>query len=67
MIILTFADNEEAIFQKAVSILTNEVPIKIVQPVNSAVLYFKGLEILQHQHRVLRNSIDINLTLPYPP
>ena len=62
MIILTFADNEEAIFQKAVSILTNEVPIKIVQPVNSAVLYFKGLEILQHQHRVLRNSKDVNLT-----
>lgn len=62
MIVLTFTDNEEAVFQKAVSLLTNEFQIEVVQPAISSILSFRGLEILQHQHRVLRNSKDVNLT-----
>ena len=62
MIVLTFTDNEETVFQKAVSLLTNEFQIEVVQPANSSILSFQGLEILQHQRRVLRDSKDVRLT-----
>ncbi len=62
MIIITFKDHEEAVFQKAVSLLTNEFQIEVVQPTNSSILSFQGLEILQHQRRVLRDSKDVRLT-----
>ena len=62
MIVLTFTDNEEAVFQKAVSLLTNEFQIEVIQPVTSSILSFQGLEILQHQRRVLRDSKDVRLT-----
>lgn len=62
MIIMTFKENEEAVFQKAVSILTNEFSIKVIQSVSPSVLYFNDLEILKHQHRVLRDNRDVRLT-----
>ncbi len=62
MIVLTFTDNEDAVFQKAVSLLTNEFQIEVVQPVSSSILSFQGLEILQHQRRVLRDNKDVRLT-----
>ena len=62
MLVLTFTDNEEAVFQKAVSLLTNEFQFEVVQPATSSILSFKGLEILQHQRRVLRDCKDVRLT-----
>lgn len=62
MIVLTFTDNEEAVFQKAVSLLSNEFQIEAVQPIASSILSFQGLEIRKHQRRVLRNSKDVRLT-----
>lgn len=62
MIIITFEDHEETVFQKAVSLLTNEFQIEVVQPATSSILSFQGLEILQHQHRVLRDNKDVRLT-----
>lgn len=62
MIVLTFADNEEAVFQKAVSLLSNEFQLEAVQPIASSILSFQGLEIRTHQRRVLRDSKDVRLT-----
>lgn len=62
MIVLTFSDSEETVFQRAVSLLTNEFQIDVVEPISSAVLSFQGLEILQHQRRVLRDKSDVRLT-----
>lgn len=62
MIVLTFSDSEETVFQRAVSLLTNEFQIDVVEPISSAVLSFQGLEILQHQRKVLRDKSDVRLT-----
>lgn len=62
MIVLTFTDSEETAFQRAVSLLTGEFGVETVEPVSSAVLSFHGLEIRQHQRRVLRDRRDVRLT-----
>lgn len=62
MIVLTFTDSEEAAFQRAVSLLGSEFGVETVKPVSSAVLSFHGLEIRQHQRRVLRDRRDVRLT-----
>ena len=63
MIVLTFSDSEETIFKRAVSLLADELQIEAEQqPVSLPVLSFQGLEILQHQRRVLRDRRDVRLT-----
>lgn len=63
MIVLTFKDSEETVFQRAVSLLADELQIEMVQQsVSPSVLSFHGLEIWQHQHRVLRDRRDVCLT-----
>lgn len=62
MIVLTFTDNEEAIFQKAVSLLSNEFQLEVEQPIASSILSFQGLEIWKNQRRVLLDSKDVRLT-----
>ena len=63
MLILTFKDNEEAVFEKIVSLLTDEFQTEVIpQLVSSSVLSFQDLEIHQQQRRVLRNKKDIKLT-----
>ena len=63
MIVLTFSDSEETVFKRAVSLLADELQIEVEQqPVSPSVLSFQGLEILQHQHRVLRDRRDVRLT-----
>ncbi len=53
MIVLTFEDSEETVFQRAVSLLADELRIEVVQQsVSPSVLSFHGLEIWQHQRRV---------------
>lgn len=60
--ILTFKDSEEKIFEKAMSVLANDIQIENIQPAVSPVLAFPGLEIRLHQRRVLRDGKDIALT-----
>ena len=38
------------------------IPLEAIQPPQSPALVFSGLEIRQHQRRVLRDGIDIYLT-----
>ena len=62
MIVLTFKDSEETVFQRVVSLLADEFQIEAEQPVSPSILSFQGLEIWQHQHRVLRDRRDVRLT-----
>lgn len=59
---LTFRDSEEKIFEKAMTVLANDIHLEIVQPAPSPVLSYPGLEIRLHQRRALRDGEDINLT-----
>lgn len=60
---LTFSDSEETVFKRAVSLLADELQIEAEQQsVSPSALSFQGLEILQHQHSVLRDRRDVRLT-----
>lgn len=61
IIIIRADDSDNVLFQKIVSILT-ENQIDKLQIVPCSVLSFPGLEIKPHQRRVLRDGTDINLT-----
>lgn len=62
MIVLSFKDSEEKMFEKALAVLGEDIQLEVVQSVSSPVLSFPGLEIRLHQRRVLRNGTDIILT-----
>lgn len=62
MLILTFNGNEEKAIKKVISALADEIEFEVLQAVSSPMLSFPGLEIRQHQRRVLRNGKDIKLT-----
>ena len=59
---MTFEDNEETLLNRVLSVLENEIPLERPDPISVSVLSYPGLEIRQHQHRVLRNGSDIYLT-----
>ncbi|MCI9592669.1 MAG: response regulator transcription factor [Lachnospiraceae bacterium] len=59
---LTFNDNEEKAIEKVIAALANEIEFEVVRSVSTPMLSFSGLEIRQHQRRVLRNGKDIKLT-----
>ena len=48
--------------EKAITALADMIPLEAIQPPQSPALVFPGLEIRQHQRRVLRDGIDIYLT-----
>ena len=63
MIVPTFSDSEETVFQRAVSLLAGELEIEVEQqPVSPSALFFQGLEIFQHQRRAVRDRRDVCLT-----
>ena len=62
MILLAFKDSEEKIFEKAMTVLANDIQLEIVQPAHPPVLSYPGLEIRLHQRRVVRDGQDITLT-----
>ena len=59
---LVFNDTEEKAVEKAITALADMIPLEAVQPPQSPALVFPGLEIRQHQRRVLRDGLDIYLT-----
>ena len=62
MLILTFNDNEKKAIEKVIAALANEIEFEVLRSVSTPMLSFSGLEIRQHQRRVLRNGKDIKLT-----
>ena len=59
---LTFNDTEEKAVKKAITALTEMIPLETIQPPQSPALIFPGLEIKLHQHQILKDGADINLT-----
>lgn len=59
---LIFNDTEEKAVEKAIAALADMIPLEAIQPPQSPALIFPGLEIRLHQHRVLKDGIDIPLT-----
>lgn len=62
MLILTFNDSEEKAVEKVIAALADKIEFEVMRSVSPPMLSFSGLEIRQHQRRVLRNGIDISLT-----
>ena len=60
--VLTFKENEERIFQKILSILSDEPEIRPVQPQVAPVISFPGLTIHPYQRQVFRGETEIPLT-----
>ena len=60
--VIEFGNNEETLFKRLLSVLRNEMPLEHQYLVPDSVLSYSGLEIRQHQRRVLRDGSDIYLT-----
>ncbi|RKI42495.1 DNA-binding response regulator [bacterium D16-51] len=59
---LTLNEQEEKLIDKIVSAITDYVQIEPMKVAPAPVLSFPGLEIRQHQRRVLQNGEDVYLT-----
>ena len=59
---LTLNEQEEKVIDKIISAIADYIQIEPIQVAPASVLSFPGLEIRQHQRRVLRDGKDINLT-----
>ena len=62
MILLTLNQQEEKVIDKIIGSISNYIQIEPMQIAPVSILSFPGLEIRQHQRRVLRDGEDINLT-----
>ena len=62
MILLTLNQQEEKVIDKVISAIADCIQIEPMQVAPVSILSFPGLEIRQHQHRVLQNGKDVNLT-----
>ena len=62
ILILTYNDTEEKAVEKIIASLADNIQLATVQPASTPVLSFPGLEIRQHQRRVLQGGEEINLT-----
>ena len=59
---LTLNDTEEKVISNIISAITDYIQIEPMQVAPVSILSFPGLEIRQHQRRVLQDGKDINLT-----
>ena len=62
LMVIEFEDNEKTLYEKVLSVLGNEIPLERPDHSFVPVLSYPGLEIRQHQRRVLRDGSDIYLT-----
>lgn len=60
--VLTFNDTKEKAVKEIIAALADSIQLEAMQPPPSPVLSFPGLEIRQHQRRVLKDGNDIYLT-----
>ena len=59
---LTLNEQEETVTDKIISAIADYIQIEPLQVAPAPVLSFPGLEIRQHQRRVLQDGKEINLT-----
>ena len=62
IIVLTLNEQEEKVTDKIISAIADYIQIEPMQIAPVSILSFPGLEIRQHQRRVLQNGEEINLT-----
>lgn len=64
LLLLILNEQEEKVIDKIIVAISNCISLEAVQtiPIPVSVLSFPGLEIRQHQHRVLRDGADVTLT-----
>lgn len=62
MILLTLNQQEEKVIDKVISAIADCIQIEPMQVAPVSILSFPGLEIRQHQRRVLQDGKEINLT-----
>jgi DNA-binding response OmpR family regulator len=59
---MTLNEQEETVTNKIISAIADYIQIEPMQIAPVSILSFPGLEIRQHQRRVLQNGEEINLT-----
>lgn len=62
LLLLTLNEQEEKAIDKIIAALSDYIELDNVQIAPVSILSFQGLEIRQHQRRVLQNREEINLT-----
>ena len=62
LLLLTLNGQEEKAIDKIISAINDYIQIEPMQIAPVSILSFPGLEIRQHQRRVLQNGEKINLT-----
>ena len=62
LLLLTLNEQEEKVIDKIISAINDYIQIEPMQIAPVSILSFPGLEIRQHQRRVLRDGEDISLT-----
>ena len=62
LLVLTLNEQEEKAINKIISAIADYIQIKPMQVAPVSILSFPGLEIRQHQRRVLQDGKEINLT-----
>lgn len=55
-------EQEEKVIDKIISAISDWIQFEPMQIAPASILSFPGLEIRQHQHRVLQDGREINLT-----
>lgn len=59
---MSFTDDEEKVMENVIAALSNKITFQESQPNIAPVLSFPGLDIRQHQRRVLRDGSEVPLT-----
>jgi DNA-binding response OmpR family regulator len=62
LLVLTLNEQEEKAINKIISAIADYIQIEPMQAAPISILSFPGLEIRQHQRRVLQDGEEINLT-----
>ena len=62
ILVLTLNEQEEKVTNKIISAIADYIQIEPMQVAPVSILSFPGLEIRQHQRRVLQGGEDVNLT-----
>ena len=62
MILVALNEQEEKVIDKIISAIADYIQFEPTQIAPASVLSFPGLEIRQHQRRVLRDGKDVSLT-----
>lgn len=62
LLLLTLDEQEEKVIDKIIAALSHCIQLEAIQVIPVSVLSFPGLEIKQHQRRVLRDGEDVKLT-----